>query len=202
MTQKKQFGKAALAAAIAGGAMLWAGGAGAIMIEYELFDLGGSNYRYVYTVTNDGSLGGAAVEGFQILFHGTEQLPDQNYNEASLAIVTGNPPSAAWDELILGAVPGFDPAAYDAAALGAGIGNGASVSGFAVEFEWIGAATGPGAQEFIIYDPNTFAELEFGTTQLKPSGPGPGPTPAPAPGVLSLLGAGLLGLGWMRRRAG
>ena len=130
----------------------------AISIDYQLQNIGGNRYQYVYTVTNDGSLGaGVPVRLFDVLFDITL------YDENTLAITTTAPLSADWNEMILLPVPG-DPTAYDAFSATVGIPVGQSVSGFTVAFDWLGAGT-PGTQPFEIYDPTTFALLESGTTR-------------------------------------
>ncbi len=155
--------------------------ASATLIEYELTPTGGNNYRYEYTVTNDGSLGaGVALEWFAILFD------PALYDETSLTIVTANPPAADWDELILGSGLLID-AAYDVFALGGGIADGDSVSGFAVEFTWLGAGM-PSAQPFEIYDPVSFSVIETGVTA------------APEPGTLALLFLATLAAAAIRRK--
>lgn len=189
---KRRFAVGAAALAVA----LWAGSAGAIKIEYTLTDIGlpGTDYRYVFNVINDGSLGaGVAVQWFDIEFPGPNYLAGSPYDEFSLAIVTGDPPASAWLEQTLGSVPALQAATYDAAAVGAGIAVGASQGGFAVEFDWLGAGV-PGAQEFNIYDPVSGFIVESGWTVEAP----PAPTPVPAP--LALLGLGLGLLVAQRRR--
>ena len=149
----------------------------AIPIQYELQSLGGNEYRYEYTITNDGSLNNeATVEWFTIFF---EAAP---YDEKSLSIVTADPPAAEWDEVILASAPLVNPA-YDAFALAGGIGAGDTVSGFRVRFAWLGPGT-PGAQPFEIYDSTTFGVLFEGSTE-------PRTTAIPEPGslVLVLVGA-------------
>lgn len=159
----------------------------AAIIHYELTAIGGSNYRYDYTVTNDGSLGaGVAIESFAILFD------PALYDETSLTIVTADPPASDWDELILGSGLGVD-AAYDAFALAGGIGVGESVSGFAVEFAWLGAGT-PGAQAFEIYDPDTFDLIQVGSTRPVFS------AEVPEPGTLALLFVSAIAAMLIRRR--
>jgi len=147
-------------------------------IQYERMDLGAGRYRYVYTVTNDGTLG-AAIQGFDIFF------APALYLESSLAITTSPAVRADWDELILGSGV-LIPAAYDVLALSGGVGGGATQTGFAVEFDWTGSGL-PGAQAFEIFDPQTFQVLESGLT-----------TPIPEPGSLVLLALGVAALA-MRR---
>jgi hypothetical protein len=133
-----------------------------VVIGYNVAALGGSEYQYNYSVYNDGSLGpGVPVQLFDIFF--TPAL----YEAGSLDIVTPSPLSSQWSEVILSSV-GTAPADYDAFALSGGIPVGATVSGFAVQFQWIGQGL-PGAQPFEISDPNTFAVLQSGQTAPEPS---------------------------------
>jgi hypothetical protein len=160
--------------------------AGATLIEYELTPTGGNNYRYEYTVTNDGTLGaGVALEWFAILFD------PALYDETSLTIVTADPPAADWDELILGSGLLID-AAYDVFALGGGIADGGSVAGFAVEFTWLGAGM-PSAQGFEIYDPVSFNVVETGSTRATV-------TSVPEPGTPGLLFLATIAAAAMLRR--
>jgi hypothetical protein len=137
------------------------------VISSALTDLGGSEYQYTYSVFNDGSLGpSVSIQLFDIFFN------PALYEAGSLDIVTPNPPSSQWSEEILASV-GTTSADYDVFALDGGIPVGDTVSGFAVQFEWIGQGL-PGAQPFEISDPNTFDVLQSGETTL------PGPTPEPS----------------------
>lgn len=155
----------------------------AVSIFYTLIDQGGGNYRYDYTVTNDGSLGDDfVIENFSILFD-----PDR-YDETTLAIVSPESISANWDELILSSGVGI-PAAYDALALSEGIALGQSISGFSVQFAWLGEGL-PGVQLFEIYDPTTFELIYQGATLV------------PLPGALTLFITSIFGLsivGFKRR---
>lgn len=149
----------------------------AITIDYTLTSLGGSSYRYDYTVTNDGSLGqGVNVKLFDIAF------TTDKYSELSLTNLTPNSLSSEWTTSFLASAPG-EPALFDAFALGDGVSS--STSGFSVQFDWIGAGNGPGSQKFFIYDPDTYDQLSPGTTNPIETG-----TPVPEPGTLALLGVG------------
>lgn len=159
----------------------------AIPINYELTPLGGTSYRYDYTIANDGSLGpGVAVEWFAILFD------PALYDESTLAIVTADPPASDWDELVLASGFLID-AAYDVFALSGGIAPGEAVSGFSIEFSWLGIGM-PGAQQFEIYDIDTFDVLATGSTRTAS-------TAVPEPGSLALALAGAIsGMATLRRR--
>ena len=156
----------------------------AVTIGYQLFPLGGNLYRYEYTVTNEGSLGaGVAVRLFDI------QFDPADYGENSLAIVTPAPLSAQWQEFIFPSIPSLGVnASYNAYAPSSGVAVGDSVTGFAVEFEWLGNPAGPGSQFFEIYDPLKLTVLETGMTSI------------PLPGTLYLFGLGLVALTTVRHR--
>ncbi len=134
--------------------------ANAVLINYTLEALEGNSYRYEYTITNDGSLLGDdfVIEWFAILFD------PEFYDEDSLTIETPEPLASAWDELIFGSGL-LIPAAYDVFALADGIAVGDSISGFAVEFAWLGNGLVPGAQDFELYNPETFDIVSTGRTQ-------------------------------------
>ena len=149
--------------------------ASTVSMTYELTPLGGNVYRYDYSVDNNGSLGaGVPIELFDIFFN------PALYDEASLTVATPSPLSTQWSETFLGSLPGI-PAAYDALALSGGIPDGSTVSGFAVQFTWLGNGT-PGSQPFSIYSAN-FDLLQNGTTA-------PGNT-VPEPSFVWALGIAL-----------
>lgn len=134
----------------------------AISVNSQLYSLGSNQYRYVYTVTNDGSLGsGVAVKLFDIEFD------PANYLESSLKIVTPAPLNSQWDEAILFSSNLGGAAAYSSFSSTTGIVAGSNVSGFAVEFKWIGpAGTRPSTQNFQVFDPETFNTLAQNTTTV------------------------------------
>lgn len=161
--------------------LLAAHSAKATVVEYNLTSLGGNSYKYDYMVSNDGSLGpGVDIEWFAILFN------PALYDEASLTIVTPDPPASDWDQLILGSGL-LVSAAYDVFALSAGIAEGTSVLGFAVQFDWLGLGT-PGSQPFEVYDADTSDLIYQGTTVTTSI------STVPTPGTLLLLLPSVLGL--------
>ncbi len=150
---------------------LAAKGAMAIEIDYTLSVLGGSDYRYDYMLTNDGTLGaGVAVESFDIDF------PTSSIT--SWTEIGANP--GDWDEFSLLTLGDH---LFGADALTGGIANGDGES-FSVWFSWnVGGM--PGNQLFTIYDPSSFDILESGLTRA---------ASAPLPATLLLMGVGTIGL--------
>lgn len=165
-----------------------AGPTGATSIQYQLTPLGGSHFRYDYTVTNDGSLGaGVPLQLFDIEFD------PALYLETSLSIVTAASLQASWSELILPSEIGV-PALYDVLATAGGLSVGQHATGFAVEFDWLSSGQ-PGSQTFLLFDPVTFQQLEVGLTVAALP-----PNPAPTPGTLWMTLTGLATLGGLRAR--
>jgi hypothetical protein len=160
-----------------------ASGAGTVSIQYSVVPLGGNVYRYVYTITNNGSLpGGAPIKLFDIVF-------DHNlYQVGSVLPVTylvNNSLASQWTEQVLNGLPSVEPY-YDVFSVsGAGIPAGSSVSGFAVQFTYLGAGI-PGPQPFRIYDPT---QTPF---QLTQSGSTFSPASVPLASNVSLI---LIGIG-------
>jgi hypothetical protein len=148
-------------------------------ITYDLQDLGANSYRYSYTINNDGSLpGGSAIQLFDILFD------PALYQETSLTLKSDLALNANWSQQFLASAPGV-PVAFDVLAIGAGLTNGSSISGFAVDFSWLGAGL-PSSQGFEIYDASNFNLLESGiTTPLLAS--------VPLPGAMSLVLSAFIG---------
>jgi hypothetical protein len=160
-----------------------------ILIDYTVTQVGttGNTYIYNYTVDNNGTLPGmAAVELFDIVFD------PALYQETSLTNITPDPLNSEWTPTILFSVGGASPPEFDAESETGGIAAGTSVSGFEVEFDWLGQGL-PGVQPFEIDSPSNFSTIQIGVTQPLPA------VPEPATGS-SLLGALLACGAWMARR--
>jgi hypothetical protein len=149
----------------------------AVNVRYIVEPVGGNVYRYVYSITNSG--GSPTVQLFDILFD------TSLYQESSLQIVTPAPLNSQWSQQILHSVPPIVPAAYDVFSIAGGIPAGATVTGFSVQFTYLGSGT-PGAQPFQVYDATTFALLQAGTTLQ-----GITSIPTASTVSLSVLGLGL-----------
>ena len=153
------------------------GSANAAFIQYATTDLGGGSWQYDYTVGQDAEEG-FDIEQFTVFF---------DLGLYSDLLVEGSP--LDWDGLEVQPDPELpDDGFADWLALGFGIAPGSSLSGFSVAFTWLGQGT-PGAQRFDIIDPISFEALRSGVT-----------TPVPEPGTLGLLGLGMAGMAWVRRR--
>ena len=136
--------------------------AGSAVFLYQATPLGGSLYRYDYTIFNNAALGpGASIQLFDIFFD------PSLYDETSLLPVTPSPLSTQWSEQILFSIPPV-PAAYDVFALAGGIPDGGSASGFALQFKWLGQGV-PGSQPFTIFDSQNFNPVLSGNTVPEPT---------------------------------
>jgi hypothetical protein len=139
-------------------------------IIYETNELGSGRWQYTYDVTNISLT--VPIEEFTIWF-------DFGLYK-NLAIQTPDPPASNWSEIVIQPEPVLqDDGAYDAKALGLGIGIGQVVTGFAVSFDWLGDAVMPGAQFYEIIDPDTYETIDSGRT-------------IPEPATILLLGLGSL----------
>lgn len=164
--------------------------ADSLPVVYSLVNLGGGQYQYDYSIYNNGTLGaGVAVQLFDVAFDPALY--------GGLSIVTPNPLASQWTEQIFPAV-GASPADFDVSSpTNGGIPVSGTVTGFAVDFTWLGAGQ-PGSQAFQVFDPNSFAQLQSGNTVTTISLPnfqqgGTAASPLALPGG-SLVGS-LSGLG-------
>lgn len=156
----------------------------AAIITYENTQLGGDRWRTEYSVTAEA---GETVEEFTVFFAAA--------NYANLSVHAS---PADWSSIVIPpdhalSADGF----FDALALAGALANGASLSGFAVEYDFLAAGT-PGTQSFDIIDPISFATISSGRTT--PTVVIPPPTGVPAPGTLVLFAIGAAALTRARAR--
>lgn len=135
--------------------------------------LTGHQWTVDFTVTGDGSP--AVINDFTVYF------PDASFSALSL----GASPST-WDSIVIQPdttlhSPGF----LDSLALGSGIGNGASVSGFDVRFTFLGSGNPPPLR-FDINDAN-FHAVYSGLASVTVAA-----IPEPETALLMLLGLGAI----------
>ncbi|WP_402718082.1 hypothetical protein [Janthinobacterium rivuli] len=150
----------------------------ATSIGYTATSLGGTQWRYDYTVSN--TTLAIPIEEFTLFFS-----VGQYANLHSVSTLPG------WDVLLVQPDPAIPGDGYlDALALAGGIAPGGTATGFSVTFDYLGAGS-PGAQPFSILDPVSFVELEAGITQ---------PAAVALPSTPWLLLAGVLAMACLRRR--
>ncbi|MFT5313614.1 MAG: hypothetical protein ACI8Z9_002107 [Paraglaciecola sp.] len=144
--------------------------ANAVYIEYELNLVNGNTYQYDYTIFNDDIAAG--IEEFAIFF--------EVFATKNLAVVAK---PVGWDFFL--ALP--DPLLPDNGFadfyinLASPIAFTANLGGFSVQFDWLGASRGPGAQAFKVYDAN-FDIVASGSTTSS----------VPEPATLAMILIGLL----------
>lgn len=150
----------------------------AASIGYTATSLGGTQWRYDYTVSN--TTLAVPIAEFTLFF---SVGPYANLHDISTA--------PGWDVLLVQPDPAIPASGYfDALALAGGIAPGATATGFSVTFDYLGAGT-PGAQPFSILDPVSFIELEAGITQA---------AAVALPSTPWLLLAGVLAMACLGRR--
>lgn len=130
-------------------------GAFATTVEYQVANLGGDAWQYMYKITNDDS----SLEVTEL----TTYFDVENYSDLTVLSSPAN-----WDSIVIAAdnslpADGF----FDSLALGTGIPLGKSLSGFVVGFTYLGAGT-PGDQIFELRDAS-FSLLSSGQTVQIPA---------------------------------
>lgn len=150
----------------------------ATSIGYTATSLGGTQWRYDYTVSN--TTLAVPIAEFTLFFSVGQH--------AMLHDISMTP---GWDVLLVQPDPAIPASGYlDALALAGGIHPGATATGFSVTFDYLGAGS-PSAQQFSILDPISFIELETGITQA---------AAVALPSTPWLLLAGVLAAACLRRR--
>lgn len=145
----------------------------AVLIEYQLTDLGGGQFQYDYTVTNNSLAAG--LEGFSVYF---------DVDSSSNLLVNDSP--VDWDSIVFQPDPLLpDDGIFDTFYLNMPLALGETLGGFSVVFDWIGQLA-PSEQFYDIFDIN-FDIVASGTTlDINRQ------VPVPEPSPLLLLGVGLL----------
>jgi hypothetical protein len=147
----------------------------ATTVTYDVTNIAGNTWEYTYTVNNDTL--SVDIEEFTIWF-------DVDLYE-NLAV--GTTP-ADWDPLVVepdpAVPPNGDDGFYDALALVSGIAPDGSLGGFSVQFDYLGSGS-PGNQFFEIINPNSFATIDDGYTQI---------ALVPIPAAFWLFASGFAGL--------
>lgn len=156
----------------------------AALVTSQFQSLGGNQWHVDFTIVNDG--GSAAIEGLTVYF------------EPNLFAQLSNAQAPiGWTPLVWQpeGAPLWSDGAFDALADDAvhAVQPGTSLSGFGVDFVWLGTSTTPGELSFEFYRliDGEFASEGGGTTQQ---------VPLPATGWLSLAGLSLLAAGTRRGR--
>ncbi|RLA25986.1 MAG: hypothetical protein DRQ62_00970 [Gammaproteobacteria bacterium] len=148
-------------------------------IYYQVTEISGNTYEYQYTVGNQSA---ADIEEFTIYF-------DLGLYENLL--LTASP--ADWDSIVDQPDPSIpDDGYFDSLALTTGISPDGSLSGFSVQFDYLGTGT-PGSQFFEIIDPISFQPISDDYTQPLPV------ENVPEPPVFVLLAFGLFLISCYRR---
>ncbi|MDN2696950.1 hypothetical protein O0882_11530 [Janthinobacterium sp. SUN073] len=150
----------------------------AASIGYTATSLGGTQWRYDYSVSN--TTLAMPIAEFTLFFSVGQY--------ATLHDISTAP---GWDLLLVQPDPAIPASGYlDALALAGGIVPGAMATGFSITFDYLGAGS-PGAQPFSILDPVSFIELETGITQA---------AAVALPSTPWLLLAGVLAMACLGRR--
>lgn len=164
------FSRSSLTTAI----VLLCGNVSATTINYDATNISGNTWEYSYSVSNDTLA--SDIEEFSIYFD------LRLYENLTSATAPAN-----WDPLALDPDPSIpDDGLYDALALVSGIAPGDMLSGFSVQFDYLGSGS-PGSQFFELLDPITFSILDSGFTMSAAS-------PVPEPESIWLMGVGLVGM--------
>lgn len=164
-------------------------------IFYEVENLGGSTWQYTYTVGNET---GTPIDQFTIFFdpnlYAFDLIAGPGGLQVDPAIYAG---PAGWDIFVAPPDPLFPGPAddqfgfYDGLGLGTDVAPGELLSGFTIEFTWLGSGA-PGSQPFTLFGDDLLDEFNdnFFTQPLV--------QPIPGPATLLLLIPGLLGLALLR----
>jgi hypothetical protein len=152
-----------------------------VVLRYETMALAApSRYAYSYQVENLSFDDGVAWVSIDFETH--------LYDASSLVI---RQLSAGWDGQVLAPTLG-DPAQFDVFTTTGVLGRGGIATSFMIEFTWLGSGQ-PGAQDFKIWDPQSF-DLQYQGRSV------PAGATVPEPETWQLLALALLAAAGMRAR--
>jgi len=148
-------------------------------VTYTATDLSGSTWQYNYTFTNSltsGNIGEVTV-----------YFALGSYSGLSMASSPGN-----WSPVVAQPDAGLPADGFfDVQATTAGLATGQSVSGFSVDFTWLGTGT-PGSQLFNIVNPVDYSTQYAGSTAPAGARQAPEIDAGSGSAALTLLGGALL----------
>jgi hypothetical protein len=148
------------------------------VISYTATDVSGSTWDYNYTIANNTT---STINEFTV-FAALGQ-----YSSLSVA----SSPSS-WSSLVAQPDPGIPADGYfDSQAISGGLLAGSTLSGFSMQFTYLGSGT-PGSQLFNIVDPNTFNTLAVGYTTAAGATQAPEINSGSATSAITLLLGSLL----------
>ena len=150
------------------------------VVDFAVTSLGGSSWRYNYTINNP-----TPSAGFDEL---TVYFDYSKYSNLSAGVAP-----SGWDLLLIQPDTGIPSDGYfDVLSLTGPLADGVSISGFSVTFDYVLGET-PGAQPFDLIDSGSFTVLSSGRS----IDPNASTVPEPESLALMLLG---LGCAYMTRR--
>lgn len=156
----------------------------ATAISYDLTNVAGNTWQFDFTVKNDTL--GSPLQAFDLYFDfatftNLAAVAEPGTFSPTVLPPIDSPPFATFD----GAVTFSD--------FTTGIAAGATLGGFSVQADFSGAGA-PGVPTWDVIDANFNTLDQGGATQI-------GPVGVPEPATLTLLGLGLIGAAFGRRRA-
>lgn len=162
--------------------VLLCGGAHSAVVQSESTFLGGSSWRYDYTITHTGD-----TPDFDEV---TIYFDPSSYSALSAGVAP-----AGWDPLVIQPDNGIPADGFfDVLNLGGLLSVGDSFSGFSITFNYL-LNDAPGVQSFDLYDSSDFSLVGSGRTSVA------GANAVPEPESLVLALTALAGIGAVRRKS-
>ena len=162
-------------------AILLSSTAHADLVQYQVTSLGANTWRYDYTINN--TTPSAGFDELTIYF-----------DPSKYSLLNSPVAPAGWDPLVIQPDTGIPADGYfDVLNLGGLLADGASFTGFSIEFTYLLNGT-PGSQSYDLYDSSDFILVGSGRTTGAPT------NDVPEPDTLALMLLGVGCIGFMRRR--